>query len=104
MEHSKTLDFRFNGKIDSAISLLFDNISTEQRELFNELVAQLSMPLADNLDWWVQGPASRNTYASPFFHYYCTLHLLSHLLENDQLNYDRIRLIRKNINIFSKKY
>jgi hypothetical protein len=76
---NKTLDFRFNGKLNSEISYLFNKISNENRANFNEFVALISRPHTFNLDWWTEGPASRNTYSSPLFHYYCVLNLIIHL-------------------------
>ena len=73
---NKTLDFRFNGKLNSEISYLFNKISNENRANFNEFVALISRPHTFNLDWWTEGPASRNTYSSPLFHYYCVLNLI----------------------------
>ena len=76
---NKTLDFRFNGKLNSEISYLFNKISNENRANFNEFVALISRPHTFDLDWWTEGPASRNTYSSPLFHYYCVLNLIIHL-------------------------
>ena len=75
------LDIRFNGKLNSDISLLFNKISHEKRADFNEFITSISKPNIKNLDWWVQGPASRNTYGSPLFHYYCVLFLINNLIK-----------------------
>jgi hypothetical protein len=75
------LDIRFNSKLNSDISLLFSKISHKKRADFNEFITSISKPHLKNLDWWVQGPASRNTYSSPLFHYYCVLFLIHHLIQ-----------------------
>jgi len=84
------LDIRFNGKLNSDISLLFNKISHEKRADFNEFVASISKSNMKNIDWWVQGPASRNTYSSPLFHYYCSIFLLSHLIREKNFSFDAI--------------
>ncbi|SVA54226.1 uncharacterized protein METZ01_LOCUS107080, partial [marine metagenome] len=84
------LDIRFNGKLNSDISLLFNKISHEKRADFNEFITSISKPNIKNLDWWVQGPASRNTYSSPLFHYYCVLFLLNHLIQEKKFSFEVI--------------
>jgi hypothetical protein len=42
----------------------------------------MSEKYSNNLDWWVEGPASRNTLSSPFYQHYCGLFLLESLLKN----------------------
>ena len=86
----EVLDIRFNGKLNPDLSLLFNKISYEKREEFNKLVASISRPNINNLDWWVQGPASRNTYSSPLFHYYCILFLLNHLIKEKNFSFEAI--------------
>lgn len=76
------LDLSFNGKLNPEINQIFNIISFQNRNNFNEMVTILSNKHKDNLDWWVQGPASRNTFSSPFFHYYCSIVLVLHLIEN----------------------
>ena len=84
------LDLRFNGELFPEISLLFNKIAYDQRGQFNELVSALSLPNKKNLDWWVQGPASRNTFASPFFHHYCCLCLLNNLVEEGSFEFKKV--------------
>ena len=79
------LDIRFNSMLNSDISLLFNKISHEKRADFNEFVTSISKPNIKNLDWWVQGPASRNTYSSPLFHYYCVLFFIVRKLFTQEL-------------------
>ena len=91
INHSrKALDLRFNGKLAPEISLLFNKVANECRKSFNELVSDLSLPHNKNLDWWVQGPASRNTFVSPLFHYYCCLCLINHLITEGKFNFDKV--------------
>jgi hypothetical protein len=84
------LDLRFNGKLIPEISLLFNKIAHERRNHFNELISVLSLPHKTNLDWWVQGPASRNTLACPFFHHYCCVYLVDHLVEKGGFEFEEI--------------
>ena len=84
------LDLRFNGKLTPEISPIFNKTSYEHRGQFNDLVSVMSLPYKDSLDWWVQGPASRNTFASPFFHYYCCLHFVRHLVEDGSFKFGEV--------------
>lgn len=74
------VDLRFNGSIHSDLVELFDKVSFSNRETFNSVIDQVSRPLIDNIDWWAQNPASRNTYSSPLFHYYCSYKFLQEIL------------------------
>lgn len=84
------LDLRFNGKLDSATSLLFNQISNERRAGFNELVSDLSLHNINSVDWWVEGPASRNTVSSPLFHRYCCLYLVFNLIEKNKFSFREV--------------
>ncbi|MBU2510532.1 glycosyltransferase [bacterium] len=87
---SRTLDLCFNHKLNIEVSDLFNAISNQLRSEFNNLVADISSPFKTNLDWWVQGPASRNTFASPFFHNFCSLHLIKKLIDQKRFIYECI--------------
>ena len=84
------LDIRFNGKLNEDITPLFNKISYQKRSDFNEFISLISRPHIKNLDWWVEGPASRNTYSSPLFHYYCSFFLLMYLTEHKDFLFDEI--------------
>jgi len=88
----KSLDLSFNGKLESRVNSLFNTISYNKRSDFNEFVSNISINHINSLDWWVQGPASRNTYASPLFHYYCCLHLLRHLIDKGRFEFEDITI------------
>jgi hypothetical protein len=87
---NQILDLRFNGKLNREISLKFNKIAYHLRAEFNNVVAELSIPFSDNIDWWVEGPACRNTFSSSFFHYYCCIHLLIELAKDNALDYQCI--------------
>ncbi len=84
------LDIRFNSVINSEVSFIFNKISYEHRGDFNDLVAEISLPYVDNIDWWVQGPASRNTFSSSLFHNYCCVYLLRYLIEEKIFVYKEV--------------
>lgn len=84
------LDLRYNGKLEPDISLLFNQISQERREGFNDAVAAISEPHIDSIDWWVEGPASRNTASSPLFHRYCCLFLILRLIDTGKFSFSRV--------------
>lgn len=79
------LDLRFNGKIDSKYVKIFNSLSMELRLRFNEMVADIGANAANSIDWWVEGPAARNTVSSPLFHRFCSLGLVQHLAESASL-------------------
>lgn len=85
-----TLDVRFIGSMDKDASLLFNKISTTKREGFNQIVAQISEKNINNVDWWSEGPASRNTYSSPFFHRYCSFFLIKNMIDRQEFLYEEI--------------
>ena len=87
---SSTLDLRFNGKFDKDISLLFNQISNESRVSFNDIVSVLSELHINSIDWWVEGPASRNIGSSPFFHRYCCLFLVISLIDDGKFKYEEV--------------
>ena len=86
------LDLRFNGRLSRELSTVFNRLSHSLRRPFNELVTCISAPHGDSIDWWVQGPASRNTLASPFFHYFCALHLVGYLINQGGFPFDEVRV------------
>ena len=78
-----TVDLRYKGKLVPEVGIIFNDIANRLRRPFTGLVEELSEPLKSNLDWWVEGPGSRNTLASPFFHYFCALHLVAELINKN---------------------
>lgn len=72
--------FTADAKIDPQYSLLFNQIAIEIRKNFTDVIESISAQHAESITWWVSSPASRNTFASPFFHYCCCLVLLERLL------------------------
>ena len=84
------LDLRFKAKIDPRVTPFLDHLSFSNRVNFNKFIESFSRPLIDNIDWWAENPASRNTYSSPLFHYFCSIHLLVNLIEGKIFNIDTI--------------
>jgi hypothetical protein len=77
------LDLSYRCRLNPELSVLFNEISIRKRTAFTELVTEISEPIKGNIDWWVEGPASRNTLLSPFFHYYCSFHLVDELFNKN---------------------
>ena len=77
------LDLGYQGNLDPEIAVLFNKIANKLRGPFTEIVSEISDPMKGNIDWWVEGPASRNTITSPFFHYYCAFNLVHELIKKD---------------------
>ena len=84
------LDLGYKGELVPEISALFNKIAEQLRGSFTQTVSEISEPVKHQIDWWVTSPASRNTLASPFFHYYCSLYLLEELLKK---NYEITEII-----------
>jgi len=84
------LDLGYKGKLDPEINILFNNLAKQLRGPFTQMVSELSETVKSNVDWWVEGPASRDTLSSPFFHYYCAFHLVDELIN---MNYDISEII-----------
>lgn len=74
------IDFTFEGKIRLGHARLFNKIAVDIRHPFIEIINSVSRKHAKSIDWWVSSPASRNTFASPLFHYCCCLALLQELI------------------------
>ena len=75
------LDLTFKGKLDSEIKVLSNKIVNQSRTPFTQIVSKLSEPMKGSINWWVEGPSSRNPITSPFFHYYCAFSLVDELIE-----------------------
>ena len=78
------LHFTADEKIDPELSVLFNRVAINIRESFVDAVEFLSRQNKDSLDWWVSSPASRNTLASPLFHYCCCIAMLQELIRKKE--------------------
>jgi hypothetical protein len=74
------IDFTFRGKISPQYARLFNQIAVDIQHPFTALINSVSGKHAKSIDWWVSSPASRNTLASPLFHYCCCIALLQELI------------------------
>lgn len=74
------LYFTADAKINSEHLALFNQIAIDIRETFIDINESISRQHAKSIDWWISSPASRNTFASPLFHYCCCLVLLQELI------------------------
>jgi len=87
-----TLDLRHGGSIPPSLCPAFEEVALRCRGPFNDAVARLSAPQESKLIWWVQGPPSRNTLASPFFHNFCVIHFVRHLVDLRKFEFHEIRV------------
>jgi hypothetical protein len=78
------LDLSYNGSLNKKYSQSYDQIAIKNRKLFTDFIERLSSGNENNLDWWVSGPASRNIYTSPLFHYFCSLLLVDDLIKSGE--------------------
>jgi hypothetical protein len=74
------LDFRFNHPLDERVVSLFEKIANSCRPRYNDIIRDSSVPHMSCIDWWCESVSSRNTYASPLFHYICSIELLKTIL------------------------
>jgi hypothetical protein len=81
MKEELILDLRRFGSLTGNELTTFEKVSYASIESFNDTVRRFSEPLADSIDWWAQPPASRNTYASSFFHSYCVIIYVDEILK-----------------------
>ena len=89
-EVARTLDLRFHGSIPATLCAVFEDVAYRCRAPFNEAVTCLSAPHGCSLLWWVQGPPSRNTLASPFYHNFCSIHFVRRLVDEHRLEFHGI--------------
>jgi len=78
------LDLRYHGKIPSKYVKLWNHIACETPKPFTDFIDSISKQHAKNIDWWVSSSASRNTLASPLFHYCCCIALLQELIRKKE--------------------
>ena len=79
------IDLSIGVELPSFISIKIDEIAKETRKDYTELISIVSQnnSLGNNIDWWVQSPASRNTIASPLFYYLCIIRLINRLINEN---------------------
>ena len=77
------IDLSIGAKLSSPMSIKIDEVAKETRKDFTEIISILSQSkgLRNNIDWWVESPASRNTLASPLFYYLCGIRLIDRLIK-----------------------
>ena len=79
------IDLSFGAELPSLVSVKIDEVAKETKKDFTEIISIVSQGngLANNIDWWVESPASRNTLASPFFYYLCGIRLIERLIKEN---------------------
>ena len=79
------IDLSIGAELSSWVSVKIDEVAKDTRKDFTEIISIVSQRngLANNLDWWVESPASRNTLASPFFYYLCGIQLIERLIKEN---------------------
>ena len=97
------LDLRFKGRMDPELNSLFNQVSYNLRSQFNALVSEISDPHKNNIDWWVQDLPSRNTYACPFYHYFCCIHFAHNLMVDGNYEFEKIIVDTKEMKKVIKK-
>ncbi len=78
------LDLRYMGQLGQRYTFKYNKIAKDLRPQFVKLIEQLGKDNAQNIDWWVSSPASRNNFKSPLFHYCCSIALLQELIRGKE--------------------
>ena len=89
--------------MDPELNLLFNQVSYDLRSQFNDLISEISEPNKKSINWWVQGPPSRNTYACPFYHYFCCIHFAHRLMVDGNYEFEKIIVDTKEMKKVIKK-
>jgi len=97
------LDLRFNSEIDKILNKEFNEVSSNCRHEFNEFISSVSEGFEENIDWWVSSAPSRNTYASPLFHYFCSIKFLSKTLDENSYKISVILVDSKELKLLISK-
>ena len=74
-QNNLVLDLRFSGQLSAKVIPDFNDLAMKLRPEFHAMLEVVSAENRDNLDWWFSAPASRNTFSSPLFHYFCCLYV-----------------------------
>ena len=79
------IDLSIGAELSYGISVKIDEVAKDTRKDFTEIISIVSQRkgLANNIDWWVESPASRNTLASPLFYYLCGIRLIERLIKEN---------------------
>lgn len=96
-------DFSFPANIPREYVALYNQIAADSIEDFHRLVYTLSLSHGQSIDWWVEGPSSRNTYASPLYHYCCCIKMLEKLCMLGE-NIEEIRVDSARMKSIVKQY
>lgn len=81
MTNSYDLDLSWGAKLPIAVARDYDRVCEQCRSEFVSFIDSLSESFEGNIDWWVEGPASRNHLLSPLFHNFVSLRLLVQYIE-----------------------
>ena len=97
------LDLRFNGLLHQSFLPLLDEIASNSRKEYNEIITSSSALLKNDLDWWSESVSSRNTYASPLFHYICSIKIFRKLIEDNPSIIDEVYVDSKELVIIFER-
>jgi hypothetical protein len=75
------LDLTENRSFPAPYLKLFDNIATNIKLSYTEMVNRLGRKHSNNIDWWVSEVASRDTYNSRLFWDCCLLIFVKEILK-----------------------
>jgi len=79
------IDLSKTGRIGADHARRFDAVAGQARYFYNDLVSDLAKGHENDLDWWVSGIASRNTYVCSLFQEFCQVLFVKELLCNEEI-------------------
>ena len=79
------IDLSIDAELPPSLWSEIDEVAKKTRQEFTELISVVSETknLKNNIDWWVESPASRNTLSSPLFYYICGMRLIDELIKKN---------------------
>ena len=64
------LDLKVNSNFSKQDKILFNKIANSKIVQFHNIITKISKINKNNFDWWISGPASRDTLNSSFYYYF----------------------------------
>ena len=75
------LDLTAKGKIEKDYLKLFNEICNKNKKNFTDLIGEISLSYANNIDWLISSPASRNTINSSLYYNVCIIQFIKAIIK-----------------------
>ena len=77
------LDLKVNSNFSKQDKILFNKIADSKIVQFHNIITKISKINKNNFDWWISGPASRDTLNSSFYYYFCLIHFINQKIKKN---------------------